>query len=135
MSLSQQIAMALLLSELFRKILQAALFQDATAVRLEERVRVEVEEDRPPDTQFLHHILLAHPTVEVIPHVVSVRDAGHFFASRVGRAALWLEAPGVLGPAGGLNRAVLLQVETVKETPTTVAALVQVIAVHAILDG
>lgn len=96
-------------------------------------VGVEIEKDGSTDAELLDHVLLSHTTIEARANVVSVLDASHRFTSSMRSASIRTARASVFGATGGISSAMLFKEETVKEAPTTIAALIHVVAVESVL--
>ena len=96
-------------------------------------VGVEIKKDGSTDAKLLDHVLLGHTAIEARANVVSVLDASHRFTLSMCSASISTARAIVGGATGGLSSAMLFKEETVKEAPTTIAALVQVVAVESVL--
>ena len=106
--------------------------KNAAFVSLELATGIEVDQDWASRSHFLDHVLLAHPSVVPRSHVVGVFDPGDSLTARPFAATFWVGACHVLS-TGGLHRSVLLEEHAVEEAPTTVASLIDEVAVKALL--
>ena len=107
--------------------------ENTTLVGLELGSCVEIDQDGTSGSHFFEHVLFGHATVMAVAYVVSVLDASDLRAFGPFTAALGIDRAFICS-ARLSDGAVLLQEESVEVSPTTVAAFVDEVAIHALLD-
>lgn len=123
------------ISSLLESLADRVILGKYTAlVGLELATCVEVDKDRAACPDFLDHVLFAHTSVESRAHVVGVFDAGDFGAVGPLTTAFRVSGRLVLG-ACGINGSILLQEHAIEEAPTTVASLIDKVAIKTLLGG
>ena len=98
------------------------------------RIGVKVQQNGTARSQLLDHILLRHLSVGALSDVVGVFCTSDGLAARPTSATLDVNGCLILSTLFG-DSAILFKEKSIEVTPTTVASLVHVVAIEALLSG
>jgi len=98
------------------------------------RIGVKVQQNRTTRSQLLDHILLGHLSIGALTDVVGVFSTSNGLAARPASATLNINSCLILSTLFG-DSAILFKEKSIEVTPTTVASLVHVVAIEALLRG